>query len=74
MKVVHSTGYVCRSDGNDTDCGAACNEPSELLVTERADQVTCKRCLRILSGPSREPRKRTIRRPLQAQASLSRER
>lgn len=74
QKVVHSTGFVCRSDGNDTDCGAACNEPTRLLVTDNADEVTCRRCLRILAGPSREPRKRPVRRAAPQQSSQNEDR
>jgi hypothetical protein len=46
MKKVHSTGNVLRSDGNDTDCGAATDRPDLLLISGDPNQITCKRCRR----------------------------
>jgi hypothetical protein len=46
-KAVHGTGAVARSDGNDTDCGAASSNPYKLLWTEDPEKITCKRCLKI---------------------------
>jgi hypothetical protein len=44
-RVVHSTGRVVRSSGNDTDCGAT-GDADKLLVSVVDARVTCKRCLR----------------------------
>lgn len=46
-RVVHATGTVLRSDGNDTDCGAVANDPGSLAMTDDPEKVTCKRCLKI---------------------------
>lgn len=45
-RVVHATGTVARSDGNDTDCGAT-GDVDKLILATHESQVTCKRCLRI---------------------------
>lgn len=54
MTVLHATGLVSRSDGNDTHCGVSSRTP--LSTTDDEAEVTCKLCLRVLASMAEDLR------------------